>query len=338
MLTGRRRRRDWSRRWRSADGSPAVPVIDIQNLVHRYGRHTALDGLSLRIEPGEIFGLLGPNGSGKTTLFRVLSTLVPPQDGRVSILGLDLATQAHEIRRRIGVVFQSPSLDRQLTAQENLQHHGHLYGLRGAALHERIDLMLGRVGLLDRRHERVERFSGGMRRRVELAKGLLNHPRLLLLDEPSTGLDPGARIDLWRHLREIRERDGVTIVLTTHLMEEADQCTRLGILERGRLLACDTPAALKQRIGGDVITLSSSRAPELHQALRQRQGIEADLVENTLRFERPAGHIFIPQLIESFPGMIESVSVGKPTLEDVFISLTGHAFERDASREADAAA
>jgi ABC-2 type transport system ATP-binding protein len=299
------------------------PNIDITHLTHRYGPRVALDDLSLQIQPGEIFGFLGPNGSGKTTLFRILATLIPVEPGHVKLFGLDAAEGRDRIRRQIGVVFQAPSLDKQLTAAENLTHQGHLYGLRGADLRGRVQQALATVGLGERAGERVESFSGGMRRRVEVAKGLLHRPRVLLLDEPSTGLDPAARIDMWRHLRQINERDGVTVLVTTHLMEEAERCGRLAVLARGRLLAADAPAALKERIGGDVITIASARPAELRAALRERLGVEAQEIDGTLRIERPRGHEFIPQLIESAPGMIDSVSVGKPTLEDVFIQLTG---------------
>jgi ABC-2 type transport system ATP-binding protein len=299
------------------------PIIDITHLTHRYGPRVALDDLSLQIQPGEVFGFLGPNGSGKTTLFRILATLIPVEPGYVKLFGVDAAEGRDRIRRQIGVVFQSPSLDKQLTAAENLTHQGHLYGLRGADLRGRVQQALATVGLGERAGERVESFSGGMRRRVEVAKGLLHRPRVLLLDEPSTGLDPAARIDMWRHLRQINERDGVTVLVTTHLMEEAERCGRLAVLARGRLLAADTPAALKERIGGDVITIASARPAELRAALRERLGVEAQEIDGTLRIERPRGHEFIPQLIESAPGMVDSVSVGKPTLEDVFIQLTG---------------
>jgi ABC-2 type transport system ATP-binding protein len=299
------------------------PIIDIQHLTHRYGERIALDDLSLQIGAGEVYGFLGPNGSGKTTLFRILSTLIPVEPGHVKMFGLDAAEGRDSIRRQIGVVFQSPSLDKQLTAAENLTHQGHLYGLRGADLRGRVEQALATVGLGERAGERVESFSGGMRRRVEVAKGLLHRPRVLLLDEPSTGLDPAARIDMWRHLREINQRDGVTVLVTTHLMEEAERCGRLAVLARGRLLAADTPAALKERIGGDVITIASTRPAELRTALRERLGVEAQEVDGTLRIERPRGHEFVPQLIEAVPGMVDSVSVGKPTLEDVFIQLTG---------------
>jgi ABC-2 type transport system ATP-binding protein len=299
-------------------------IVHVEHLSHDYGQRLALNDVSFDVRPGEIFGFLGPNGSGKTTLFRILSTLMAPQQGRVTMLGQDLHARRDEIRKHIGVVFQAPSLDKQLTAYENLMHHGHLYGLRGKALEQRIDEMLARVNLSDRPTERVGQFSGGMRRRVELAKGLLNRPKILLLDEPSTGLDPGARIDLWRYLREIRDADGTTILVTTHLMDEAEHCSRLAIMHQGKMLACDTPEALKGAIGGDVITLSSPAPAQLKQELRNRFAVEADEVDDTLRIERERGHEFIPELIESFPGQINSVSLGKPTLEDVFIRVTGH--------------
>jgi len=323
-------------------------IIQIHNLTHRYGQRIALADVSLEINPGEIFGFLGPNGSGKTTLFRILSTLIRPQEGQVFFNlprdkgpadpvvppgnhGLtvqeSLAEHRNSIRRRIGVVFQSPSLDKQLTAAENLRHHGHLYGLRGKALENRIDEMLNRVGLEKRPKEYVGQFSGGMRRRVELAKGLLTRPSILLLDEPSTGLDPGARIDLWRYLREIRSQSGVTILVTTHLMDEAEHCDRLAIMDAGKLAACDTPDALKARIGADVITLISDDPTGLAAAIRDRFSIAVEQIDATVRIERERGHEFIPQLVEAFVGKIRSVSLGKPTLEDVFIRVTGHGFK-----------
>jgi ABC-2 type transport system ATP-binding protein len=324
-----------------------APIIQIHNLTHRYGQRTALSDVSLQINRGEIFGFLGPNGSGKTTLFRILSTLVTPQEGQVffslpeegpndpatmpengrKTIQQSLTEHRDSIRRRIGVVFQSPSLDKQLTAEENLRHHGHLYGLYGKELENRIDQMLTRVGLENRPKEYVGQFSGGMRRRVELAKGLLTRPDILLLDEPSTGLDPGARIDLWRYLREIRAQEGVTVLVTTHLMDEAEHCDRLAIMDSGKPAACDTPEALKSRIGADVITLSTDDAPALATAIRERFGISAEPIDSTVRMERERGHEFIPQLVEAFIGRIRSVSLGKPTLEDVFIHVTGHGFK-----------
>ena len=310
------------------------PILEIDHLTHSYGDRQALKGISLTVNRGEIFGFLGPNGSGKTTLFRILSTLIPPQSGAVRYRfpdspPLELPKDQNRIRRHIGVVFQSPSLDKQLTAEENLRHHAHLYGLRGPDLTTRIRDLLARVNLADRARERVGGFSGGMRRRVELAKGMLTRPQLLLLDEPSTGLDPVARIELWRYLKDVQQNDGVTVLLTTHLMDEAHKCSRLAIVDSGLIATSDTPEALKDRIGGDVITLSTPKPAELRTAIRDRFNLEAQHVDEsdqTLRIERPRGHEFIPQLIEAFPGMIDSVSVGKPTLEDVFIHTTGHRF------------
>jgi ABC-2 type transport system ATP-binding protein len=306
-----------------------VPIITIDNLTHRYAAdRIALDAISLDVNEGEIFGFLGPNGSGKTTLFRILSTLVPPQSGRVTVLGHDLAASRDAFRREIGVVFQSPSLDKQLTAEENLRHHGHLYGLRGAELRTRIDAMLPRFGLADRRHELVKNFSGGLKRRVELAKGLLTSPRILLMDEPSTGLDPTARIEMWRSLTETRQRDNVTILFTTHLMDEGDRCDRLAIMDRGRIVAAGTPGQLKERIGGDVITLTSNDPAALRDAISRRfTDVAVEQVNGSLRIERHRAHEFVPQLVEAAPRMIESVSIGKPTLEDVFIHVTGHGFK-----------
>jgi ABC-2 type transport system ATP-binding protein len=304
-------------------------VVSIQQLSHRYGTRKAIDGLTLDVRRKEIFGLLGPNGSGKTTLFRVLSTLIAPQEGRVEILGHDLATAREQVRKDIGVVFQSPALDKQLTARENLACQGALYGLSGQPLRKRADELLSRVNLLDRADERVERYSGGMRRRVEIAKGLLHRPKLLILDEPSTGLDPGARLDLWDLLHDIRQSEGVTVLLTTHLMEEADKCDRLAIMESGKLLACDTPAVLKQQISGDVITLTSANPGLLRQQLQEKLGVDLTPVGKALRLERARGHEFIPAVIEAAPGLVESVSVGRPTLEDVFVRLTGRRYRPD---------
>jgi ABC-2 type transport system ATP-binding protein len=312
------------------------PIVQITHLTHAYGeggsRRVALEDLSLRVDSGEVFGFLGPNGSGKTTLFRILCTLIPAPPGTVRILGIDPADGRDAIRRQLGVVFQSPSLDKQLTAEENLTHQGHLYGLRGPDLQKRVAEILQAFGLADRGRDRVAGFSGGMRRRVEVAKSLLHRPRLLLMDEPSTGLDPAARIDLWKIIRNVSANDGVTVMVTTHLMEEAERCARLAVLDRGRLLACDSPAALKDRIGGDVITITTAEPALVRQALRDKLGVEAAEVDGALRLERERGHEFVPQVIEAVPGLVDSISVGKPSLEDVFIQLTGQRFENKDQR------
>ncbi len=240
-----------------------APALSTKGLTHRYGDRLALDDVSLRVAPREIFGLLGPNGGGKTTLFRILSTLVRPTSGTASILGLDLLRDTTALRARIGVVFQAPSLDKKLRVRENLAHQGHLYGLSGAALHERIDHLLIEFNLRDRARDLVETLSGGLQRRVEIAKSLLHRPELLLLDEPSTGLDPGARIDLWQTLYRLRDQQNVTVLLTTHLMEEAERCDRVAIIDQGRIVAEGTPEELRAEIGGDVISARSRDATSL---------------------------------------------------------------------------
>jgi ABC-2 type transport system ATP-binding protein len=316
-----------------ADASPEVapsslaPVISVENLVHRYGDRAALNGVSFEVRAAELFGLLGPNGSGKTTLFRVLSTLMLPTAGRATIMGCDAAQEPARLRRQIGVVFQAQSVDIKLTAYENLWHQGHLYGLRGAALKQRIGEILSRVGLADRAKELVETFSGGMQRRIELAKGLLHHPGVLLLDEPTTGLDPGARRDLWQYLATLRDEEHVSVLVTTHLMEEAERCDRLAIMNEGNLVALGTPAELKSEIGGDVVLLDAAHnAGVLADRIRARFHVDTTVLENQVRIEREGAHRFVTEVVEAFPGEIEAVSVSKPALEDVFIRRTGHKF------------
>ena len=301
------------------------PVIRIERLSHRYDERQALDDVSFDVRPAEIFGLLGPNGSGKTTLFRILSTLMLPTEGRATIMGHDAAREPNQVRREIGVVFQAASVDAKLTAAENLRHQGHLYGLSGQALKRRIAEMLGRVGLADRARDRVEKLSGGQQRRVELAKGLLHHPSVLLLDEPSTGLDPGARRDLWLYLKMLRDEERVTVVVTTHLMEEAEHCDRLAILNEGKLVALGTPAELKREIGGEVIVMEARNPESLARQITERFG-PCSVIDGKVRLEREHGHRFVTEVVEAFPGEIDSISVSKPTLEDVFIDRTGHRF------------
>src|SRR5690242_2828070 len=309
------------------------PVIQVENLRHAYGKRNALNGISFAVNPGEIFALLGPNGSGKTTLFRILSTLMLPSSGRALISGFDAARQPDEVRRRIGVVFQAQSIDTKLTAAENLWHQGHLYGLHGSELNARIAEMLGRVGLADRARDRVETFSGGMQRRVELAKGLMHHPSVLLLDEPTTGLDPGARRDLWIYLNELRAQENVSIIVTTHLMEEAEHCDRLAILNLGDIVGLGTPAELRSQIGGDVVALEASDPAALAQRIQERFKIATTVLEGKVRLEIKDGLKFVTAVAEAMPGAVQSVSISKPTLDDVFISRTGHRFWTEQEQE-----
>ena len=309
----------------------SVPVISVQNVVHRYENRTALNGISFDVKDAELFGLLGPNGSGKTTLFRILSTLMVPTAGRALVQGYDVAKEPALLRRQIGVVFQAQSIDPKLTAYENLWHQGHLYGQHGAALKSRILEILRRVGLSDRAKEYVETFSGGMQRRVELAKGLLHHPSVLLLDEPTTGLDPGARRDLWQYLKILRDEENVSVIVTTHLMEEAERCDRLAILNEGKLVALGTPSDLTKEIGGDIVLLDARNPEALAIRIQQRFQTDATVMDNKIRLELENGHRFIAEVVEAFPGEILAMSVSKPSLEDVFIHRTGHRFWTEAN-------
>ena len=326
-------------------------AIQVEGLSHEYpepkrssrdngqpkGRTRALDGVSFQVKPGEVFGILGPNGGGKSTLFRILSTMLRASSGdsrtkgSALVMGYDVVMAPDRVRQHLGVVFQSPSLDGKLTAAENLRHHGRLYGISRFELSKRINHWLAHWGLADRQHELVERFSGGMRRKVEVAKAILHEPRLLLMDEPATGLDPAARRDLWQILEELREKRGMTIVLTTHLMDEADRCDRLAIMSEGKLIAVDTPDNLKARIGGDVVTVEPEK-PDIADKLAEKitegfgpweKGATPTVVDGRIRFEKPDGARIIADVAAAFPKHIRGIAVGRPTIEDVFLRLTG---------------
>lgn len=309
----------------------ATPVIEVRDLKRSYGERLALGGVSFDVQAGEIFGFLGPNGGGKTTLLRILSTLLPPSSGSAKVFDIDVVRDPNAVRQRIGVVFQSQHVDGKLTAAENLRHHGHLYGLRGGGLQERIRQSLTRFGLLDREKDLVGTFSGGLRRRLELAKGLLHRPGLLLLDEPTTGLDPGARRDLWDYVAGLRGQDNLTVVLSTHLLDEAERCDRLAILHQGQIVSVGSPDALRSEIGGEVILVETRDPDRMLPQLKQRFSVDAAVVGGKVRFEHPRGHEFVPHLVEAFPGEIQSAMVSKPTLEDVFLHRTGHQFWEAAS-------
>jgi ABC-2 type transport system ATP-binding protein len=302
-------------------------VIEVRNLTHRYGDRVALANVSFQVKQGEIFGLLGPNGGGKSTLFRVLATMMAPTEGTALIAGHDVVCKPSAVRRKVGVVFQTQSLDKALTVEENLRAQGHLHGLSGATLRDRMERAMTRLGLKDRRKDLVETLSGGLRRRVEIAKALLHHPQVLLMDEASTGLDPSARRELSQHVEELRTQDGVTVLLTTHILEDADRCDRLMLLHQGKLVAEGSPAELRARIGGDVVVLQAAGAPKLAAGIEQRFGLRATALEGEVRVEIASGHRFIAEVVEAFPGAIESVSMHKPSLEDVFVKQTGAGIE-----------
>jgi ABC-2 type transport system ATP-binding protein len=302
-------------------------VIEVKNLTHRYGDRVALSNVSFEVKKGEIFGLLGPNGGGKSTLFRILSTMMAPASGTAVIAGHDVERDPAAVRRLVGVVFQTQSLDKALTVEENLRAQGHLHGLSGADLRERMERAMERLGLADRRKDLVETLSGGLRRRVEIAKALLHRPQVLLMDEASSGLDPAARRDLSRHVESLRASDGVTILLTTHILEEAGRCDRLILLHQGSIVAHGTPAELRARIGGDVVVLEVADPQSMAAAIEQRFGVHPSVREGQLRVEIKDGHRFITEVVEAFPGAIDSVGLHKPTLEDVFVHETGASIE-----------
>lgn len=302
-------------------------AIEIEDLSFSYRNRSALDAVTLAVPRATIFAFLGPNGCGKTTLFRLLSTLLPLQRGVARVLGFDIRSQTMSVRSRLGVVFQSPSLDKKLTVRENIRHQAALYGLSGSPLFQREKEMISRLGLSDVVDERTETLSGGMRRRVELAKSLIHRPDLLLLDEPSTGLDPRARLELWAILQELRDEYQVSIAMTTHLLEEADKADQIAILDRGRLVVSGRPSDLRATVGGDSITIQASDATSLASEIQQQFGVAAVTIDGAVRLEQANGHQLIPRLAEAFSNRILSITLGKPTLEDVFIAKTGHRFQ-----------
>ena len=317
--------------------SASEPAVRVTDLTHRYPKadRDALRQLSLEVRRGEAFALLGPNGGGKTTTFRILATLLQPSDpaGRVEVFGHDAATDPAAARRMIGVVFQSPSLDQKLTAHENLAVQARMYGLSRRESRPRIDAALGMFGLGSRPDDAVESFSGGMRRKLEIAKALLHHPPLLLMDEPATGLDPAARRELWDHLLQLKRERGLTIAWTTHLMDEAERADRLAILVGGRIIAHDAPARLKASQGRHVVCVQPhdpARLAEVRDRLERELGPWSDgqapvIVDDEVRFDHASGPEVVAQVTERFEGQLRRVAVGEPTLEDAYLRLTADA-------------
>lgn len=306
-------------------------ALSVESLRHSYplkkgGSRLVLDGLDLTVAKGEIFGLLGPNGGGKTTLFKILSTAFKPDQGSVFLFDINVVNNPAAAREKMGVVFQHPSLDKKLTLLENLQHQGHLYGLSGSLLQQRINECFRRFSLNDRAKDIAEHLSGGLKRRGEIAKSMLHNPDILIMDEPSTGLDPAARREMWDTLFELKKQ-GMTILLTTHLMEEGDKCDQVAILHHGRCVAQGAPNDLKRTIGGDMVTVHTDNPEALRQKIDEKFSTHATVLDGQVRLEIPEGHKFIPLLVEAFPGSIKAVSTGKPTLEDVFVQETGQKFQ-----------
>jgi ABC-2 type transport system ATP-binding protein len=309
-------------------------AVEARGVGYSYRDRKALHDVGFTVAAGEIYGFLGPNGGGKTTLFRILATLARPEHGTVAVFGKAIADDPAAVRRLLGVAFQAPGLDLQLTARENLLHHGWIYGLAGRDLARRADEQLARFGLADRAGDRAAALSGGLRRRLEIGKAMLHGPRLLLLDEPSSGLDPGARRDLWEVLERLRG-EGVTVLLTTHHMDEAERCDRLALLDGGAIVAEGAPAALEREIGGDVVTLAGDDAEALAREIAARfPDLAPRVVGAVVRLEIERAHELVPRLGEALPGRLRSVTVARPTLEDVFLRRTGHRLYTD--REATA--
>ena len=301
-----------------------MSVIEADNLARRFGKIEAVRGVSFSIQEGEIFGFLGPNGAGKTTTINMLCTLLRPTGGGARVNGYDVLRQRSEVRRSIGLVFQQPTVDESLSAEQNLRFHGYAYGIPAGIREQRMRDLLTMVELWDRRKGAVRTFSGGMKRRLEIARGLLHHPRVLFLDEPTLGLDPQTRKHIWDYLHQLRQQEQLTIFLTTHYMDEAENCGRIAIIDHGSLVAVDSPDGLKNSVGGDLVVFSSADNAAAARTVRERYQVEPTVQDGQVRFNVASGETFLPDFVRDFPQRLLAVGLRRPTLEDVFISLTGH--------------
>jgi ABC-2 type transport system ATP-binding protein len=308
-------------------------AVRTDQLTKRYGRTTALDSLDLVIEAGEVFGYLGPNGAGKSTTIKILCTLLRPTTGRATVAGYDVVRQRDDVRRNIGLVFQESTLDQYLTAEQNLRFHGEIYGMRRAQIRSRIEEVLEMVGLLDRRGDTVLGFSGGMRRRLEIARGLLHSPRVLFLDEPTIGLDPESRASLWSYVETLRQQEEITVFLTTHYMDEAERCQRIAIVDQGRIGALGTPSQLKASVGHDRVRVTTADDDAAERLIGERYAVEVRRDTDGLTVLTPDGESFAPRLFElGLP--IRSISIARPSLDDVFLAFSGARLqERQAAAE-----
>jgi ABC-2 type transport system ATP-binding protein len=311
----------------------AEDIIKVEGLGKDFGAFTAVAAVDFTVRRREIFGFLGPNGAGKTTTINMLATLLRPTRGRAELAGHDVVTHPDAVRQSIGMVFQDPSLDDRLTAEENLHFHALIYGVPAALRRERTEQVLAIVGLTDRRRSLVRTFSGGMKRRLEIARGLLHHPQVLFLDEPTAGLDPQTRNAIWQHVRSLRDEVGITVFMTTHYLDEAENCDRIAIIDHGKIQALDTPAALKRLIGGDKIIVVGDAA--LQDDLAARYGVAVQKAGDELHFQVERGAEFVPRVVVDFQGRIRSIQVKQPSLDDVFLHLTGHAIREEEGSELD---
>jgi ABC-2 type transport system ATP-binding protein len=300
-----------------------IPAIEVRDLKKSFGDVEAVRGVSFEVAPGEVFGFLGPNGAGKTTTINMLCTLAKPTSGGAFVAGHDSVKERDDVRRNIGLVFQDPTLDGYMTAAQNLRLHADLYGIESAVVPARMEQVLRMVDLWERKDATVMTFSGGMRRRLEIARGLMHSPRVLFLDEPTIGLDPQTRSSIWRYIAELKEREEITIFMTTHYMDEAEFCDRIAIMDHGRIVALDTPEALKGQVGADRVRIQTADDEAAIAAIAERFELEASVSENAVTFFVPSGEEFVPRLFAELGIAIRSVSVSRPTLDDVFMSHTG---------------
>jgi ABC-2 type transport system ATP-binding protein len=307
----------------------AESVITATDLVKSFGPIEAVKGIDLDVRRGEIFGFLGPNGAGKSTTINILCTLMEPTGGRASVAGYDVQSHPGEVRTAIGLVFQDPSLDVQLTARENLQFHDFIYGVPASERAPRIAQVLEMVELSDRANSVVMTFSGGMKRRLEIARGMLHTPEVLFLDEPTIGLDPQTRRHIWAYLRRLRTDEGVTLFMTTHYMDEAEECDRIAIIDGGQIVALGTPDELKAMVGGDVVTLATADNATAAAEITRLFGLEPTVDNGSLRVEVADGAEFIPRLVRETSVPVTSVATHRPSLDDVFLKLTGHAIRAE---------
>jgi len=307
----------------------AQPAIEVEELVKRFGDFTAVDEVSFAVQPGELFGFLGPNGAGKTTTISILCTLLRPSGGRARVAGFDVDRESSAVRSSIGLVFQEITLDEYLTGMENLRFHAVLYGYPVSQVAERAAPLLEMVGLTERADSLVRTYSGGMKRRLEIARGLLHAPRVLFLDEPTIGLDPQTRAHIWEYVDTLRARESTTMFLTTHYMDEAERCDRIAIIDEGRIVAIDTPSALKASVGVDTVTLVTHDDARAREEIARGLGVEGEVGPDGLRLSVPDGEGFVPQVFAKLDVGVRSVQVRRPSLDDVFMEYTGRAI-RDA--------
>ncbi len=302
-----------------------MSIIEVEGLSRNFGQLVAVDKVSFQVAEGEIFGFLGPNGAGKTTTINMLCTLLKPTRGRATVNGYDVVRQRSEVRRSIGLVFQDPTLDEYLTAEQNLRFHAYAYNIPKEIREKRIGEVLELVELADRRKSKVRTFSGGMKRRLEIARGLLHNPRVLFLDEPTLGLDPQTRRHIWDHILAVRKQINLTIFLTTHYMDEAENSDRISIIDHGNIIALDTPDKLKDALGGDVVTLKAEDNNAAALELKEKYGLSPLIQDETITFSIRSSEKFLPKLMDSFQSRLLSIGIRRPTLDDVFLKLTGHA-------------